>query len=322
MSRVQLRALGVLAAMVMLCRCSSASTPVAGSAMSNERRSWMAPAAKQNDLLYVSNFYGDDVTVYTYPSGDFVGTLTGFDRPMGECSDRSGNVFVTNYGNFNIVEYAHGGTMPIATLDDYSGRPKGCTIDPATGNLAVTTLETKMFDPGSLAIYPNASGFPRTYRNPKFFYYYFCTYDTKGNVYVDGSSEYSSQTQGAVLGAGVGKLQSMKFDHNIADVGGIQWDGKYLAIGAGNTALAQIVYRFRISGTGGKLEGTTDLNGAEDVVQFWIQGGERNKGATLIGPDFAGEDVGYYRYPEGGSPFKTITQGLDAPFGVTISRAR
>jgi hypothetical protein len=50
-------------------------------------------------------------------------------------------------------------------------------------------------------------------------------------------------------------------------------------------------------------------------VQFWIQG------RRVIGPDAGLKDVGYYKYPAGGSPSKTIT-GLGEPVGATVSSAK
>ncbi|HEY2555010.1 MAG TPA: hypothetical protein VGI15_07155 [Candidatus Cybelea sp.] len=50
--------------------------------------------------------------------------------------------------------------------------------------------------------------------------------------------------------------------------------------------------------------------------QFWIAG------ASLIGPNEGnGGTVGYWRYPAGGNPSKTI-DGLTYPFGVTVSTAK
>jgi hypothetical protein len=36
-----------------------------------------------------------------------------------------------------ILEYAHGGTTPTATLADPTGTPSACSVDESTGSLAV-----------------------------------------------------------------------------------------------------------------------------------------------------------------------------------------
>lgn len=53
--------------------------------------------------------------------------------PMGLCSDVSGKVWiVSDSASPVIIEYAHGGTTPIATLSDPDGQPEGCAVDPST----------------------------------------------------------------------------------------------------------------------------------------------------------------------------------------------
>jgi hypothetical protein len=282
----------------------------------------MEPGAKSNVLLYVSNFYGSDVTVYSYPKGGLVGTLTGFGSPTGVCSDSQGNVFITDYADADIVEFAHGGTTPIATLSDSGLRPEGCSVDPTTGNLAVSNLETNGFLHGDLAIYPNASGTPEMYTNPNFFYYFFCAYDNAGNLYVDGLGPQSvNVSQVAKLAAGGSKLKSVTFDASILDAEGISWDGKYLAIGVQMSG--ETIDRYRISGTTGTLIGSAAVDGSEDLLEFWIGSVGRDERTILIGPNFDGNDITYYQYPDLGNPFKTIRHHrLHAPYGLTISRAQ
>ena len=51
--------------------------------------SYMAPDAKKKPrLMYVGDWATNDVFVYEYPSGDSVGTLSGFDAPYGMCVDK------------------------------------------------------------------------------------------------------------------------------------------------------------------------------------------------------------------------------------------
>jgi hypothetical protein len=304
---------GVSAAQVAATRQSTAN---------RERRvSWMAPDAKKKDLLYISDVSDNEVTVYSYPPGQLEGTLTGFDVPTGLCSDKAGDVFVTDFEGSEILEYAHGGTTPIATLTDPGQWPSGCSVDPTTGNLAVSNDETPSIGEGNLAIYANARGTPVTYTNPNMFYYFFCSYDNSGNLNVDGfSSTYVTQV--AELSKGSASLTSITLNQSIVYPTGIQWDGKYVAIGQQSP---EVVFEFQFTGSGGTLEGTTDLTGAQDVVQFSISrtsGGGHSQRTRLIGPDLNGEDVAFFHYPAGGSPSKTITDAVSGPYGSTISRAK
>jgi hypothetical protein len=281
----------------------------------------MAPSAKKQTLLYVSNLGSGSVTVYAYPSAKQVGTLTGFDDPTGECSDKAGDVFIADFDASKILEYAHGGTTPIQTLSDPGQWPSGCSVDPTTGNLAVANDETPAGGDGNLAIYKHASGTPTTYTNSNMHYYFFCGYDNRGNLYVDGfNTQYVAEFAG--LAKGSGTLASITLNQTFSYPVGVQWDGKYLAIEAGDGV--ETIYQFKISGTTGTLEGSTVLGSAVDVIQFWITApkGKHSQGTRVIGPDFTAGDVAYYAYPAGGDPTNSFTTGLDEPYGATLSYAK
>ena len=60
------------------------------------------------------------------------------------------------------------------------------------------------------------------------------------------------------------------------------------------------------------LDDPTD-GSAEDIVQFWIDG------KTVVGPNVYGNDAGFYKYPTGGKPTKTIKK-LEQPTGAAVSK--
>ncbi len=72
------------------------------------------------------------------------------------------------------------------------------------------------------------------------------------------------------------------------------------------------IYQFAISGKRGTEVGFATLHRAHNVEQFWIQG------KKVVGPDNGYADVGFWPYPTGGPPTKTIT-GLYSPFGAVVS---
>jgi hypothetical protein len=84
-------------------------------------KSWMLPEAKSDDLLYASESIRNKVFILTYPGGKLVGTLTGFNMPFGDCVDGVGDVWIINQHPPEVIEYAHGGTTPIATLTTDAG---------------------------------------------------------------------------------------------------------------------------------------------------------------------------------------------------------
>ncbi len=267
------------------------------------------PRDASSALLYVSDTVSGDVYVFSYPNGKLQQTLTGFTDPAGECVDANGNVFVANTGGNNIVEYAHGGSSPVATLEDTGYFPVGCSIDPTTGDLAVTNFSTTGSAPGDVVIYKKARGRPkRHYVDPSIFQMLLCGYDASGNLFVDGLT----QSNGAVvaeLAHGGAKLSDITLDRTIYNPGAVQWDGKHVAVGdqSSNT-----IYRFSVKNGKAKTVGSTQLGGASMVFQFWIDG------TKVIGPDSGAADVDIWHYPQGGSAIKSIV-GVYVPLGATVS---
>jgi hypothetical protein len=277
--------------------------------------SHVAPEAKaQPSLLYVSSILSNDVYVYSYPDGKLEGKLTGFDDPYGLCSDAAGDVWIVDDGANEIVEYAHGGTEPIATLSDPGEFPEGCSVDPVTGNLAVTNFYATS-GAGSVAIYAHAAGSPKLYSDAHFQEYRFCGYDDKGDLFVDGVTA-SSQSAFAELARGKKALATITLKQSIEWPGGVSFDGTNIDIG--DTDASKV---YLTSGKSGNIVGTVSLGDANYVNQFWIVPGTTAKGnltqARLIAASQDGNVVGVYAYPAGNFPKKKIT--VQEPFGVTVS---
>ncbi len=321
------RAAGVAALVVLLAGCNGLQ---AQTALPSTQRSpayahgagrvasWMDPAATKADLLYVSDDRGS-VEVFSYPDGKPEGILTGFNGPSGLCSDRQGDVFITDTGNQDIIEYPHGGTQPIANLMEFQYYPYGCSVDATSGNLAVTNFDSNPAGPGSVSIWTNARGAPRTYTAPGFNVYLFCGYDDRGNLYINGANVGTTQTQFALLPQGGTSFVTFSVNQHIGYPGGIQWDGRAVAIEDVST---DTLYRVKVSGSTGTVVGSSQLNARSHlVVQFWIQG------RTIIVPyGVSNRDVkkvGFWPYPAGGSPTSTIAVRKAAELvGATVSLAK
>ncbi len=315
------RALGFWIFSVLLASCGGAQSPIAGpggvnlnasSVGGGRAHSWMDPQARTTSLLYVSSVLTGDVYVYSYSSQKLLGTLTGFTQPYGLCADKSANVWIVNDGASQILEYAHGGTSPIATLTDTGEYPEGCSVDPTTGNLAVTNFYSTS-GAGSVSIYTGARGNPQVYSDPSMVNYRFCGYDSNGNLFVDGVNASSSFVL-AELPKGSGSFTNIDFTQNIEWPGGVQWDGKFVAVGDTDTGT---IYRTNAAGT---VKGSTQLSGSNYVNQFWIvasSGRKKHKAASVVAPSQDGNVLGIYKYPAGGLPTTTIT--VSEPFGATVS---
>jgi hypothetical protein len=274
--------------------------------------SWMSPDAKGMDLLYVSDLNTGSVDVYSYPGAKLKGRLKGFAVPHGECVDKAGDVFITNGGVSQIVEYAHGGTTPIATLNDPHNFPHACSVDPTTGNLAVTSFPLGS-GPGTVQIYKHAKGKPKSITVGNVFQVYFCGYDDKGNLFVDGTDMHVA-FEFAELPAGSTAFMPITLNQSFTYPAGVQWDGTNLAVGDQvNLSGPSKIYEFSISGNTGTEVGSTSLANSCDVLGFWIQGG------TVIAPNDCSPNVMYFNYPAGGSSTKTIGGKLSQPVGTVVS---
>lgn len=292
----------------------------------DRRGSWMAPdAATTANLLYVADGNTNDVDVYSYPGGKLEGTLTGFNTPLGACSDRSGDVYVLNGNGTTAVEYAHGGTTPIRTLA-LAGYPGlSCSVDPKTGNFAVGSFQgTNCAEcPGIINIYTPGSNPPVTYQPagqigglPG------CADDNRGNLFCDGYAKLFRKFMLFELPAGSTNVATVTVNSTAIKPGPMQWDGKYLTVGSGSTGT---IYQIAIAPSGGTVAGTTTLNNTGWVWQYWIvhtQGTKKvPQGTSMIAPTDIGSTqnyVGYWPYPAGGTATKTIV-GPSSPDGAALS---
>lgn len=326
------RRLSFLAALAFAAGCGTGSPPSLGpssplsrllgpyrmsSALGDRSRSWSAREAVSRNLLYISDPPHNRVVVYSFPYGKLVGTLNGLQSPAGECVDSRQNVWITETYASEIVEYAHGGTRPIAKLADKGRYPIDCSIDPHTGNLAVANIENVDNGQGSIAVYAHATGPPTERHYAKLYYPFFLSYDNARNLFVDGEG-YDGAFVFGELPAGSRSFAKIALHQNFELAGGVFWDGLYVTIG---DEAAGVVYRTK--GAGGAIVGSTQLSGAQSLAQYAIpklgSGKEDQQGTKLVGSNLNGSSVMLWNYPGGGPQTKTLT-GLDAPFGAAVSK--
>jgi hypothetical protein len=216
--------------------------------------------------------------------------------------DKAGDVFITEQNLSDVVEYAHGGTKVIATLKDPNYTPWSCSVDSVTGNLAVANLAS------GVAIFTKAKGKAKVYTAQDVGFYY-CGYDNRGNLFADGESGGSSVLD--ELPKGGTNFEGITLGVS-GLLGGVQWDGKYVAVGNGGPT-GMTIYQFKVTGTKGTEEHSTTLKGSDTSI-FWVDGS-----AVAALNDEA--NIGLWKYPGGGWPTKTIYEGMLFPTGVTISPA-
>jgi hypothetical protein len=318
-----------------LCGCGGSQFPVAGPntlpqtriavADSEHDGSWMLAEAKSQNLLYVTNY--SYVSVYSYPGLKLIGALKDFKSTVGACVDGKGNVFITNHvyahGHTRIAEYAHGGSKPITELanDDRIG-PIGCSVDPVSGNLAVSGGGSSRGV--GVNIFSRARGKPLFIRIPGMVFDDFCAYDARGDLFVDGEKSFSHRGPAlAELPKGSKTFEDIKLDAAIDPGGGVQWDGEHVAVGAYFEPKSQhtpAIYQFAVHGGSGKKVGTTTLGDPAYTTSFQF---DILAGSVVIPnwPHSGRDDVLVYRYPAGGSPTASLTRDISVPRGVAVSLA-
>ncbi len=283
------------AAAVILSGCLGGGSAIAPAALPEAA----APPARgapqtSGDLLYISAGRGEQIL--TYPKGKPVGTF-GYSN-AGLCSDKNGNVYATVFQGVNI--YRHAATTPFRTLKVPYDFPEDCSVDPASGDLAVA-IACLSSCYTSVLVFHHARGTGKAYAAGLFGQN--CGYDNQGNLFVSGDS---SSGQLAELPKGAKTFTPISLNPNVSVVGGhIQWDGHYLTLeNPGLNNVTPAFYQVTLSGSTATVVGTTPLNGAYEAFGGWIDGGRVI--VPFASSYYGASRVGYWKYPEGGTPEKLL----------------
>ncbi len=310
---------------------SFAALPQIGSTPKPQQReaSWMSPAAPSiKELLYISDESTNDVFVYNYSTGARVGTVKGFDYPLGQCVDATGDVWIANYYGTSVEEFAHGGKTALATVTT-DGNPVGCSIDPKTGDLAVAS------EPGVLQTW-HAGKAVGKYSNGDCAFLLGPGYDDKGNVYAACFVTLSA-VHVAEVPAGGKSLKVISFNQTLFSPGDAMWDGKYITFADtefednGVTA----IYRAKPTSGGLSLVSTTVLtdncaksNDYDGTPQPFIVGTKNTpvnnrQGKLVVGgnEDCTPQPFDTWAYPAGGNPTSKLAKAPSVPAGEAVSIA-
>lgn len=291
--------------------------------------SWMLDEAKKTkELLYVSDAYTRHVYVYNYKTGALLGRLHGFFQPSGQCVDGNGDIWIADYAGESIVEYAHGGIKPIKSMRT-TGQPDGCSVDPTTGNLAVSNFTTpsggsdiEVFAASGKTDYSSQDCYDNLYEPG---------YDKQGNLLVEGTNPSDLATNICELPHGGNALETLSLNQSIHQPAGVMWDGKYITLTDVNYDSATAVVQVQQTGSDLTVVNATILDntcGPYNIVfQPFIIGKQNTpknaeQGSVVVGPNAECEnDFLYWAYPTGGSPTKTLFGSPRAPAGQSVSIA-
>ena len=275
-------------------------------------------AGFSGDLLYIAHsghhrFHGL-LSVLTFPQGKLVSTIPIRRFATGICSDTSGNVWiiVADDNHRTAYEYAHGGTTPIATIHILHSRSgNACAIDPTSGNLAIITgdrLGRNFAD-----VYAGArEGKPASYQIP--FTPTACIYDDGGNLFVDGAHGSTIFFKLGELAKDANAFTNVTLNKAASWYpGGLQWDGKYLALVEPFRQQGPSIYRIKIAGSVG------DVVGAVHLDTLWSGSPLAIGDGTAVATADEGNVVAQWRYPAGGKRIKTLVQYEYGVGGLAIS---
>ena len=234
-------------------------------AQGHRGKSWMKPGSSSGDLVYAAA--GANVYIYSYPGGKQVGDLTGFNDALGACSDANGDVWIVDaaagsYTGGALVEYAHGGKTPIATLEDQGDFiPIACSVDPSSGNLAAAN-HIRGGAEYPITVWSDAQGSPTYYQrtvgvaaNDPFTIAYY----GNGDLYIRSMRYRKGE---AWLPKGGSSIEQF----NVRKHGYYDWDGRYLVINGELRGKREILTRYSLNGASGTVEGKVTLNFTERLL--------------------------------------------------------
>jgi hypothetical protein len=304
-----------------------------------------------------------------FPIGTFLGQLGGSQcygpsygfadcappyEALGNCVDKNQDVYVADGLAQGVWEYAHDQIVPINFLSDPGNVPWSCSVDPTTGNVAVSNYETITGGSGSVYVYPGGSANWTPYYNIGLYPMYqdwFIGYDNKGNLFNDGpcpllptslclipdspsGSYYYIEVNELKKGASYFSTLTMIGVPltTIQYPGQIQWDNiRYIDVGdrqtsAGNSPASCIdettlgcgaMYGTTVVGTELKQHTVTNFIDTPLSYGTWTIG----KAGVVVVPNPISAVTSFGFYPSGcvfyTSPFETCTQVYYYGLGVS-----
>jgi hypothetical protein len=301
--------MGAASALLAGCAGSRAGGPMPMGIMVSQANAHKMSGS--GDLVYATGGCGG-VCVFSYPEAKLKANISLVFPVGGDCSDNQGNVFVTN--NTQVLEYAHGGTTPIATLS-LPGSAEACGVDPKTNDLAVTCCGGSV---GNVAIFANATGTPTLYNAGNGASY--LGYDNNGNLFVSGY--VNGQNAFAELPYGSSSFNPITLNGKPGGPGQVQWDGKYITLENQKDNDITIA-RLRVSGSAASVVSKTRLKGPKWATQSWI---DQNRVVTPYSARGGVTNrIGSWRYPKSGKivvKFGDFGQTANTKvLGVTLSVA-
>jgi hypothetical protein len=288
-------------------------------------RSWMKRSASSNPLLYVSDYSGNFVNIYSANgSGQTpIGQITGFNESQGLWVDINQNLWVVNTNTEQIIGFRRGATSPFKTFNDTSGNfPVGvCGNNNKNLMYAVDIVgQPPYYLPANTIEVYNKGGSSspiETLIDSNASALYQCAVDSKGNLFVTLTNINSNS--GEVDEFAKGSTTPTVIANNLVYALGITVD-KYNALAVDDTYAHGYPY------TEGEVYIYDPPYTYGPAYRFEVPSGidqtALNRQQTqLWGSNAFALDAQQYSYPPGVLQNSTSTQDFEDPSGVALSPA-
>jgi hypothetical protein len=252
------------------------------------------------NLVITSDPVDGNVNIYD-PTGKQLAQLTGFSQPQGLATDAKGNLYVVDTNNSRILVYAPPYTKTPTTLSDSGYYPAGVAVysKGKTTWVAVTNIcSAPNCTQGGFIVYKNGKS-KGAFQSSSIYRVYFCDFDAKGNLYVDGENSSAGIVVGEIPNAIKNKqtFNVLTTGNSISFPGGVQVTSKGKIAIDDQTGLAVYTYNPPKNGSLGSPIATTPLSGLSDPVEFALT--KNNK--DLWTGDYPNSTANEFAYPAGGS---------------------
>jgi hypothetical protein len=289
-----------------------------GSAAAHPFINFAAMAKNKGPTIAISVPEEKVVDLFT-AAGTQVAQLTGFKFPAGMASDIKGDLYVADLNNSRVQVYAAGFASPPTTLSDPGQQPIDVDSFANGAYLAVTNYSTTSGGPGSVSIF-KGSTLQRTITYSTLQEAFFCAFDGKGNLYLDGLDANGNSVVGEVPHAtsGGSTFEQLTTTNTFGAATGIQVTtagGQIVIEDAGNKA----IYTYDPP-SGGSLGTPTQITLLGESENPWTFAFTKNMTNLYTAENSLNGNALEYAYPTGGAPVSTLPVGDSSggPYGTAV----
>lgn len=278
--------------------------------------------ASSGHLIFAAAADASQLYVFSYPDGKVVRKFAPPNRAIalgGLCTDSAGHLFVTSLSKAkggamegHLTEYKDARRLVVQTLSIPTARPFGCSIDPKTGTIAVSSVGLGSRR-GRLETFSGGNRAGYSYYGDEIQNYYYCAYDDRGNLFVNGQGK-GTQMYLSELAHGKTQLTDITLDRyvSVSGMGQLQWDGSHLTL---EDFTAGAIYQISVSGSQATVVGKSPLLGWNGTGLAAILG------SSVIAPNGVSQaGIGFWKYPTGGQAKRSVSSPAGL-FGLTIGVA-